>query len=73
MSDHRELADQRDEEADGLERESERVGEGVEAAKQAVDTADAESMIPSAMGEDDPGYRDEDGNKPSLDQGPIEP
>ncbi|MGI8624747.1 MAG: hypothetical protein ACR2NB_14995 [Solirubrobacteraceae bacterium] len=60
MNDHEELADQREAEADRLERENEHVGEGADAARDAHAKANADSMIPEALGEDDPGRRADD-------------
>jgi len=59
MSDHRELADQRDNEADRMERESERVAEGADESRSKLRAAQGDQLIPEAMGEDDPGQRDD--------------
>lgn len=53
MSDHSDLADERDTEADDMERENERLQEGVDEAKQTLRSANADSLIPAA--EDEPG------------------
>ena len=58
MEDHRELADQRDEEADKLERENERIGEGIDDARQAVDSAHGDELVPEPLGDDDPARRE---------------
>lgn len=68
MSDHDELADQREQEADRLERENERVGEGADAARHALQQAQKDELIPAAMGADEPARGskpDEDPEKPS--------
>jgi hypothetical protein len=58
MSDHNELADQREEEADKLERESERIGEGTDAARDAVKRSQQDELVPAPLGEDDPARRE---------------
>lgn len=62
MSDHGELADQREDEADGMERDSELVGEGADSARDALSKAQADELIPEPLGEDDPGQRDDQGS-----------
>ncbi len=58
MNDHSDLADQRDGEADGMEREGDRLQEGVDDAKQRLQSANADELIPSAA--DEPGGGDDD-------------
>lgn len=67
MTDHDELADQREQEADKLERENERVGEGADAARDALQRAQRDELVPEAMGADDPAH----GSRP--DEDPEEP
>ena len=67
MTDHDELAEQREQEADELERDSERVGEGADQARHALAQAQKDELIPEAMGADDPAH----GSKPGED--PEEP
>jgi len=56
MSDHGELADQREKEADRLEREHQRVGEEADEARGAFDRAKSDALVPEALGEDDPAH-----------------
>ncbi len=67
MSDHSELADQREQELDKLERENERIGEGADDARDALERSHKDELVPEALGEDDPAH----GNKPGED--PEEP
>ena len=73
MSDHGELSDQRDGEADAMEREGERVREGADAARDALKKAYADAAIPEPMGEDDPGRLGNAPDKPEEHAGGDQP
>lgn len=58
MSDHEDLADKRDAEADELEDDAERLAEHAEEAREAQQRAESDALVPEAMGQEDPGRDD---------------
>ncbi len=64
MSEHDELADRREQEANYLEAAAERNEDLAEEARDALDEAQQDEFTPAALGPDDPGGRDEDETPP---------
>lgn len=62
MSEHDDLADRREAEVDDLERQAERNEERAQDARDKLERAQGDEFTPAAMGEDDPGRR-EDGEE----------
>lgn len=56
MTDHGKLADEHEETADRLQRESDRVGEHADDARSKLAAAQGDSFIPEALGQEDPGH-----------------
>lgn len=57
MSDHSDLADQREAELERLARESERNAEHADEARAKLQAARDQSYAPAALGDEDPGHR----------------
>lgn len=58
MSDHEELADAQEEQADRLEQESRRIGGHVDEARQALERANNDGLVANSLGRRDPGFRE---------------
>ncbi len=58
MSDHDELADRLEQDAERLQHESDRLEQQGESARSAVEQAQQDEYTPAPLGEDDPAYRE---------------
>jgi hypothetical protein len=67
MSEHDELAEQREQEAERLQERTDALGEDAQAARSELDRAQSDELVPEALGEDDPAH----GTRP--DEDPEEP
>jgi hypothetical protein len=58
MTDHEDLADGQEELVERMERETERVGENTDAARDKLEQANSDELVPHSLGREDPAYRE---------------
>jgi hypothetical protein len=58
MTDHEDLADEQEELVERMDRESERLGESTDTARDRLEQANNDGLVPHSLGREDPAYRE---------------